>query len=74
MNRFIIDFNKAYTIHIQPEQLMYPKLEDEFLKNSKQLFNEDITQQMQDSSHATSLFKKLKSYLLSTHGKQMSNF
>ena len=74
VNKFIIDLNKAYAIHVRPEREAYPKLEEEFLKVAKQLLNEGIFQQMEDSSHDTFTFEQLKAYLLSAHGSHLSNF
>ena len=72
--RFITDLNKAYTIHVKPELREYPAMEKEFVKLAKQLLNEGIFQQMEDSRQPTSTFEELKAYLISTHGSQMTNF
>ena len=74
VNRFITDLNKAYTIHVKPELREYPAMEKEFVKLAKQLLNEGIFQQMEDSRQPTSTFEELKAYLISTHGSQMTNF
>ena len=74
VNKFITDLNKASAIHVRPERKAYPKLVEEFLKVAKQLLNEGIFQQIEDSSHDTSTFEQLKAYLLSAHGTHMSNF
>ena len=74
VNRFITDLNKAYTIHVKPELREYPAMEKEFVKLAKQLLNEGIFQQMEDSRQPTSTFDELKAYLISTHGSQMTNF
>ena len=73
VNRFITDLNKAYTIHVKPELREYPAMEKEFVKLAKQLLNEGIFQQMEDSRQPTSTFEELKAYLISTHS-QMTNF
>ena len=49
-------------------------MEKEFVKLAKQLLNEGIFQQMEDSRQPTSTFKELKAYLIFTHGSQMTNF
>ena len=74
VNRFITDLNKAYTIHVKPELREYPAMEKEFIKLAKQLLNEGIFQQMEDSRQPTSTFEELKAYLISTHRSQMTNF
>ena len=52
VNRFITDLNKAYTIHVKPELREYPEMEKEFVKLAKQLLNQGIFQQMEDSRTA----------------------
>lgn len=74
VNRFITDLSKAYTIHVKPELSEYPEMEKEFVKLAKQLLNEGIFQQMEDSKQSTATFEELKTYLVSTHGNQMTNF
>ena len=49
-------------------------MEKEFVKLAKQLLNEGIFQQMEDSRQPTSTFEELKAYLISIHGSQMTNF
>lgn len=46
----------------------------EFVKLAKQLLNEGIFQQMEDSKQSTATFEELKTYLVSTHGNLMTNF
>ena len=38
------------------------------------MLDQDIFQQMVDSKQDTSTFEKLKTYLIGTHGSQMTNF
>ena len=74
VNQFITILNKAYTIHVMPELATYPSLEGEFVKAAKDLLDQGIFQQMVDSKQDTSSFEQLKTYLIATHGSQMTNF
>ena len=74
VNQFITALNKAYIIHVIPELATYPSLEEDFVKAVQDLLNQGIFQQMVDSKQDTSTFKKLKTYLIGTHGSQMTNF
>jgi len=74
IHRFITDLNQAYTINVKPELADYPEMEGEFLKIAKRLLDRGIFQQMLDSQHDTDTFEQLKTYLITTHGNQMSNF
>ena len=61
-------------IHVKPEFATYPRLEEEFIKAAQDLLDQCIFQQMVDSKQDTSTFEKLKTYLIGTHGSQMTNF
>ena len=61
-------------IHVVPELATYPSLEEEFVKAAQDLLDQGIFQQMVDSKQDTSTFEKLKTYLIGTHGSQMTNF
>ena len=74
VHRFISDLNQAYTINVKPELTNYPEMEEEFLKIAKRLFDRGVFQQMEDTHQDASTFERLKSYLIATHGNQMSNF
>ena len=74
VHRFITDLNQAYTINVKPDLAKYPDMEDEFMKIAKRLLDRGIFQQMEDSQQIISGFEQLKSYLMETHGNQMSNF
>ena len=73
VNQFITALNKAYMIHVIPELTTYPSLEEEFVKAAQDLLDQGIFQQMVDSKD-TPTFEKLKTYLIGTHGSQMTNF
>ena len=70
--QFITALNKVYMIHVIPELVTYPSLEEEFVKAPQDLLDQGIFQQMVDSKQDT--FEKLKTYLIGTHGSQMTNF
>ena len=74
VHRFISDLNQAYTINVKPELTNYSEMEEEFLKIAKRLLELGVFQQMKDTHQDTSTFERLKSYLIATHGNQMSNF
>ena len=74
VHRFISDLNQAYTINVKPELTNYPEMEEEFLKIAKWPLDRGIFQEIEDTHQDTSTFKWLKSYLIATHGNQMSNF
>ena len=74
VNQFITALNKAYMIHVIPELATYPSLEEEFVKAAQGLPDQGIFQQMVDSKQDTSTFEKQKTYLIGTHGSQMTNF
>ena len=57
-------------IHVIPKLATYPSLEEEFVKAAQDL----LDQQMVDSKQDTSTFEKLKTNLIITHGRQMTNF
>ena len=61
-------------IHVIPEFATYPSLEKEFVKAAQDLLDQGIFQQMVDSKQDTSTLEKLKTYLIGTHGSQMTNF
>ena len=74
VHRFISDLNQAYTINVKPKLTNYPEMEEDFLKITKRLLDRGIFQHMEDTHQDTSTFERLKSYLIATHGNQMSNF
>ena len=74
IHHFFTDLNQAYIINVKPDLAKYPEMEDEFIKIAKRLLDWGIFQQMVDSHQEISNFEKLKSYLIATHGNQMSNF
>ena len=74
VNQFITALNKVYMIHIIPKLASYPNLEEEFAKAAQDLLDQGIFQQMVDSKQDLSTFEKLKTYLIGTHGSQMTNF
>ena len=61
-------------IHVILELATYPSLEEEFVMAAQDLLDQGIFQQMVDSKQYTSTFEKLKTYLIGTHGIQMTNF
>ena len=74
INRFITNINKIFAIYVKPELSDHPGLEKEFTKLTKQRIEQGIFQQMEDSRQDTSTFEQLKTYLIATHGNQMSTF
>ena len=70
---FITDLTQTYIINVKPGLAKFPEMEDEFMKIAK-LLDRGIFQQMVDSQQDISNFEQLKSYLIATHGNQMSNF
>lgn len=68
VNQFMIDLNKAYTIHVKPELAHYSRMETKFVKIAKQLLDESIFQQMEDSQQITASYEQLRAYLIRTHG------
>lgn len=74
VNQFITDLNKPYTIHVKSELAQYPRMETEFIKITKQLLDESIFQQIEDSQQTMSSYEELRAYLLRTHTSQIMNF
>lgn len=62
------DLRQARTCHLTPGW------KKEFIRISKRLVIEGIFHQMVYSEHDTSSFGQLKTYLVATHGSQMTNF
>ena len=59
-------------IHVIPELATYPSLEEEFVKAAQDLLDQGMAEGRFQTRPIT--FEKLKTYLIETLGRQMTNF
>ena len=71
---FIASLRNVYDLLVKPETTNHPRLETEFLKQARLRMAETYNTQLTNSGTQVSTFEEFQSYIVKTHGSQLTNY